>query len=302
MTYPRTMSPRALGSRAPLYSATLSFLLIGMLLTCLPTLGQPKVSPAAKVTQTIGLTEVEVTYSRPSVRERQVFGELEPYGKVWRTGANEASTFSTSTDIEVEGKALPAGTYALFTIPGEEYWTIIFNQVAEQWGAFQHDEKKDALRVQVKARKGSHQEQLLIHFPEVSQSSATLSLHWQEVVVPVGIQVDTAKQAFTQAKTEVEAAKLDGNGRAIWNWANYFRLQGTYSEEALGWAKIVSTASPNLYWSWSLQARLEHQAGQKDAAMVTAKKALAMAKEQAESPGVAGDSAALADELASWSK
>ncbi len=106
-------------------------------------------SPPAEVSGTVEGTDVTINYSRPSVKGRTVFGELEPYGKVWRTGANEATTFEVSTDVEIEGQPLPAGKYAMFTIPTEDDWTVVFNKTAEQWGAYDYDEAEDALRVEV---------------------------------------------------------------------------------------------------------------------------------------------------------
>ena len=106
-------------------------------------------SPPAEVSGTVEGTDITIDYSRPSVKGRTVFGEMEPYGKVWRTGANEATTFEVTTDVEIEGKPLPAGKYALFTIPTEGDWTVIFNKTPEQWGAYDYDEAEDALRVEV---------------------------------------------------------------------------------------------------------------------------------------------------------
>ncbi|MEQ8707109.1 MAG: DUF2911 domain-containing protein [Phaeodactylibacter sp.] len=106
-------------------------------------------SPPRTAEGEIGSATVTVNYGSPSVRGRNVYGDLVPYGSVWRTGANEATTITLSEDVIVEGEALPAGTYALFTIPGEESWTIIFNKEAEQWGAYDYDESMDALRVEV---------------------------------------------------------------------------------------------------------------------------------------------------------
>ncbi len=106
-------------------------------------------SPPAEATGTVEGTDVTINYSQPSVKGRVVFGDLEPYGKVWRTGANEATTFEVSNDVTVEGERLPAGKYALFTIPNEDKWTVIFNKQPEQWGAYDYDESQDALRVEV---------------------------------------------------------------------------------------------------------------------------------------------------------
>ena len=106
-------------------------------------------SPPAEATGTVDGTDITINYSQPSVKGREIYGELVPHGKVWRTGANEATTFEASSDVEIEGETLPAGKYALFTIPTEDNWTIIFNKTAEQWGAFDYDESQDALRVEV---------------------------------------------------------------------------------------------------------------------------------------------------------
>ncbi len=111
-------------------------------------------SPPAKAEQKVGDATIVIDYSQPSVRGREIYGDLVSYGKVWRTGANEATTFKTDKDIMVNGKKLPAGKYALFTIPGEKEWTIIFNSEPKQWGAYKYDEKKDVL--QVKAKSTSH--------------------------------------------------------------------------------------------------------------------------------------------------
>ena len=166
---------------------------LALLLLALPASAQerasdePRPSPNAVVGQTVGTTDVLVTYGRPSVRGREVFGELVPYGAVWRTGANEASTITVSDDVMVEGERLPAGTYALFTVPGEDGWTVVFNRTAAQWGSFRYDEAEDALRVTVEPVEIPAQEQFLIAFSDVSTDAATMHLHWDTVGVPVRI-------------------------------------------------------------------------------------------------------------------
>lgn len=118
-------------------------------------------SPPAKVSEEIGDATVTIDYSQPAVKGRTVWGELVPYGKVWRTGANEATTFEVSQDVEIEGQTLPAGKYALFTIPAEDEWTIIFNKEPNQWGSGNYDESKDALRVKVKPEKSDEMHERL---------------------------------------------------------------------------------------------------------------------------------------------
>ena len=110
-------------------------------------------SPPAKVTANVSGTTVTIDYSRPSMKGRKIFGGLEPYDKVWRTGANEATTFEVSKAVKIEGQTLPAGKYGLFSIPGENEWTIIFNKTPDQWGAYKYDASQDALRVKVKPKK-----------------------------------------------------------------------------------------------------------------------------------------------------
>ncbi len=111
-------------------------------------------SPPAKVTETISSGAViTIDYSQPAVKGREIGKEIAPYGKVWRTGANEATTFEVSKDVKVEGKALPAGKYGLFTIPNKEEWVVIFNKTHQQWGAYKYAESDDVLRVNVKPTK-----------------------------------------------------------------------------------------------------------------------------------------------------
>ncbi len=138
---------------------------MAMLFVSVSCLGQDdkskRPSPPAKVTEKVGNTTVTIDYSRPSVKGRKIFGEMEPYGKVWRTGANEATTFEVSNAVNIEGQPLPAGKYGLFTIPGENEWTVIFNKVPNQSGAFNYDEKQDALRVKVKPKKTAKPTEML---------------------------------------------------------------------------------------------------------------------------------------------
>lgn len=149
---------------------------------------EARVSPNAAVSQTIGTTEVRLTYGRPSVQGRTIFGDLVPYDEVWRTGANEATTFAVSSDVMIEGESLSAGTYSLYTIPGEDQWTIIINNVAEQWGT-NYDQSEDALRVTVSPESAPQREMMTFLFEEVTADKATCVLHWNETRVPFEIQV-----------------------------------------------------------------------------------------------------------------
>ncbi len=124
---------------------------------------QEKASPAKTAKGKVGDSEITINYSSPAVKGRVIWGDLVPLGEVWRAGANEATTFTTSKDIMVEGKMLPAGTYSFFIIPGETESTLIFNKVAKQWGAFSYDPKEDVLRVSVPSQQTSSMEERLVY-------------------------------------------------------------------------------------------------------------------------------------------
>ena len=148
-----------------------------------------RISPKAEVMQTVGFTDVRIIYGRPGVKDRVIWGKLVPYDAVWRAGANEATKISFSTDVIVEGKKLKKGSYSFFAIPGINEWTLIFNKVADQWGAFEYNESEDALRVKVKPEKAVWQEWLSYTINKASDNSAVIRLEWEKIKIPFKIEV-----------------------------------------------------------------------------------------------------------------
>ncbi len=148
---------------------------------------EPRVSPNATVSQTVGTTDITITYGRPAVDDRTIFGDLVPYGEVWRTGANESTALVISDDVVIEGNELEAGTYSIYSIPGEDEWTIIINDMMS-WGT-QYDESGDVVRFTVKPEEADFREQLMFYFEEVTEESATIALHWETVKVPITIKI-----------------------------------------------------------------------------------------------------------------
>jgi len=140
-------------------------------------------SPRDSVSGKIGAATITINYGSPSVRGRKIWGALVPYNQVWRTGANEATTFTTTKDIWVEGKKLPAGEYGFFAIPTATTWTLIFNSVPKQWGAFKYDAKKDVLRVVVKAKPSTMHERLVYTI-----DSKSFTLAWEDLKVSAAIK------------------------------------------------------------------------------------------------------------------
>ncbi len=144
---------------------------------------QPQASPPAKASGKAGNANITISYSQPSVKGRVIFGDLVPYGKVWRTGANEATVFETDSDIMVEGKKLAVGKYALFTIPGEKSWTIIFNKTWNQWGSFKYKEEDDVLKVEVKPQAAPMTEMMTF-----SIANNKVKLMWEKTAVEFSVK------------------------------------------------------------------------------------------------------------------
>lgn len=154
-------------------------------LTAMAQDAKPKASPPATVTGQVKDANITINYSSPAVKGRKIWGGLEAYDKVWRAGANNATTFETDKDIKVEGKALPAGKYSFFLIPRESgVWTAIFNKEPKQWGAFKYEEAKDALRVDVKVKELAETQERLVY----KITNKGFSLDWDKVSVPISIK------------------------------------------------------------------------------------------------------------------
>ena len=168
-------------------SSLFIILMMAVSLGVVPTLAErgddaDRVSKNGKTEGSIEGAAIVLEYGRPNVKSRTIWGELVPYDKVWRTGANEATTFTIDKDVMVEGKELAAGTYGLFTIPGQSEWVVIFNKVPDQWGAMKYDEAEDALRVTVEPEEAEFVESM-----EFVIEDSDVVLRWEKLAVPVEI-------------------------------------------------------------------------------------------------------------------
>jgi tetratricopeptide (TPR) repeat protein len=166
-------------------------------------LKKPEASQAAKVSQRIGLTDIEISYHSPLTKGRTVWGDLVPYGKVWRAGANENTSISFSTDVKVGGKNLLAGTYGLHMIPEKDTWTIIFSKNYYSWGSFFYTEAEDALRIKVTPQTCEMQDWLGYYFSNPTASSVTFELRWEKLRVPVLVEVDVPETVFQSMQKEL---------------------------------------------------------------------------------------------------
>jgi hypothetical protein len=254
----------------------------------------PRVSPKATVTQTIGLTEMKVTYSRPGVKGRVIWGGLVPLNEVWRTGANEATVFETSDAITVAGQKLPAGSYSFFTIPAKDEWTVVFSNAKGAWGSFDYSEKNDALRVKVKPETAPHEEWMSFSFDALSPTGGELALHWEKVRVAVPIQVDVNEKALANARAAVAAMKAD-DWRTPFRAAQYFFGVDQNLPEATQWAEKSVAVQPN-YFNMSLLADMQMKAGKTKDAIATAEKAVQLGKADEDKP----DTRPTEKKLAEW--
>ena len=253
---------------------------IALLMTQVPVhaaLKLPRPSSNASVKQTIGLTDITVTYSRPGVKGRTIWGELEQYGKPWRSGANEATTVTFSEDVKINGKALPAGTYSFFTIPNKDTWQAVFNKEKDLWGAYAYKPEQDAIKMDVVPAAAENQEWLQYSFENLKTNSADLVLRWEKVKIVVPIETDDVTQALDHARAEVAAAKPD-DWTTLYRAADFLWANGVESELAAQWAQKSVTIEPG-YLNLSLLAKLRAKEGKKKEAMAHAEKAIKAGKE-----------------------
>lgn len=244
-----------------------------------PKLEFPAPSPAATIKQRIGITDVEVSYSRPSMRGRKIFGGLEAYGKVWRTGANSATKITFSTPVKFGGTGVAAGAYALFTIPGEKEWTVILNKVTGQWGAYTYDEKNDVARVQVApATLAAPVETFTIGFDDLqNESSATLSLAWEKTRVAVTLSVDLVGTLVPQ----IEAALANPGPKSPYAQAAMFYLENNLDlKKALAWIDAAITANPKAFYLVYRKGLILEKMGDKAGAIAAAEASLAAAEKE----------------------
>lgn len=243
----------------------------------------PRTSPNAAITQTVGVSEITVTYGRPSVKGRVVFGELEKFGNAWRIGANEATTITFPHDVKIEGKPVSAGTYALLAIPKtEKDWTIVVNSVANMWGAYVHDPAKDVIRVDVKAETVPHTEFLTFDFTNVTPRSAVASFTWAKTRVPFKIEVNS-EEIVRKLVAEKTANTTDG--KEYQQFARMAFSSDFLVEDAIEWAKKAVGFEAS-YDRLAITARLLAKAGKYKEAVQFAERAMAADQSKKTEPGV----------------
>jgi hypothetical protein len=279
----------------------------------------PRPSQKASVMQRIGVTDVTITYSRPGVKGRKIWGDplpeqtakgeatlddeekrpasaaMVPYGHVWRTGANEATQFVVTDDVLINGQKLAAGSYSLHTIPTKDEWTIVFNGTANQWGSFDYDPAKDTLRVKAKPQwVNDNQEWLEYTFDPVTEDSAQVNIRWEKISVPFTVKVaDVAATTMANLKSAVDNAKPD-DWRTALRAGNYLLNNKNAADDAQGMAWIdQSIKVKETFQNLATKANALYKAGKKEEAIALGEQAVQKGK--ADKVDTAGFEKRLAD-------
>jgi hypothetical protein len=235
----------------------------------------PRPSQKAQVMQTVGLTDVTIVYSRPGVKGRAIWGGLVPYDKVWRTGANEATTISFSADVKVNGKPLTAGTYSLHTIPTQKEWTVIFNTKVEPAG-YSYTDSADALKIQVKPQPHEFVEWMQFSFADIAVEKATVALDWDKLRIPFEIQVATIEQALASARAAMSSLAADDNVTA-YRSASFAFQNNVAPDEARQWVD-KSISIKETWLNLRLKADMLAKEGKTKEAISFAERAIATGK------------------------
>ncbi len=247
-----------------------------------PAVEFPQASPACTLKQRVGLTDIEIEYSRPSVKGRKIMGELVPYGEIWRTGANSATKLTFSTDVTIGGEAVPAGTYALFTIPGAAEWTVILSQVTGQWGSYAYDAKDDLMRVKVKPSVLAEPvETMTISIGDLRDESATLAILWEKTRVAVKIETNLVAQLVPQ----IEAAMAGEGKKPYFPAAMFYYNHNLDLKKALAWIDEAIKERPDGLWIIHRKGLILERMGDKAGAKAAAQQSLELAKKAGGSLG-----------------
>ncbi len=243
-----------------------------------PSLDRPNVSQAASVTQTVGVTDISVSYHRPGVKGRVIWGGLVPYDQVWRTGANEVTTITFGDDVTIEGRTLPAGTYGLFMLPRSNSWTVIFSSNTTTWGTV-YDSSKDLLKIDVTPVPSEPTEWMMFSFSGLSDTAATLDLRWEKLTIPVRIGVDTRRIVLDRGRKILAVAGPDtGRWQMLRQAAIYAHQNNIHLDEALSWIDRSLTVKRN-FQSLCVKADILTLSGKQAAATPLLGDAIAEAKE-----------------------
>lgn len=236
----------------------------------------PRPSPNATVSQTVGVTHITIDYSSPGVKDRTIWGELVPFGEVWRTGANEVTSITFDDPVKINGNELSAGTYGIHTIPGETEWEIIFSKDTEVDAGSNYDPEKDALRIKVKPEEAPFVERMIFIFTNTTDSKTTANLWWKKLRVPFDIEMNTQEIVLAKANEILTWAPS-------FQAANYCLTNDVNLEDGIRWIE-ASVLLDEVYWNTRVKAQLQNKMGMKEEAIVTMEKAIELGGKMESAP------------------
>jgi hypothetical protein len=221
----------------------------------------PRLSPKASVSYTVGMTEISIHYGAPAVKNRVIWGNVVPYDKIWRGGANEATTVEFSTDVNLEGQTVRAGKYALFFIPGEKEWTVILNRNHEQWGTGSYDESADEARFEVEPKMNEGiQERLSYTIHDMKMDMGYIKLGWEKMRLFLRFKVDVMEQAMANIIAALGTTPPEKKWTIYARGAQFLLDADGNMDQALDWAKL-STDQFSSSWNWYIRAKVEAKKG-----------------------------------------
>lgn len=236
----------------------------------------PRPSPNATVTQTVGVTDITIDYSCPGVKERKIWGDLVPYDKVWRTGANEVTSITFSDPVKVNGNNLPAGTYGIHTIPREKEWDVIFSGSTKVNDPSNFDEKKEVLRIKVQPVENAFTERMTFAFSDMTDNSAMINLLWEKIKISFKVEIETQDITLSNARKMVD-----------WNTpfqaAQYCLTNNINLDEAMKWIEASTLINEN-YFNMRIKARLLEKVGRKNDAVSIMERAIKLGNEMKDKP------------------
>lgn len=237
----------------------------------------PQPSPVAKISQNVGLTDITIEYSRPSMKGRKVFGGLVPYNELWRTGANASTKVTFSDNVKIGGQELKKGTYALYTIPGEKEWTIIIHKNLDHWGIDDYKQEEDAFRFSVKPTAIANSvETFTIAIDNLKNTSCDLVISWDKTAVIIPVSLPTDETMIANIKKTMEGPSSGD----YYSAARYYHEENKDPKQALEWVNKSLEKGGDKFWILRLKALIQAKTGDFAGAIATAEKSSELAKKE----------------------
>lgn len=237
----------------------------------------PQPSPVGKISQTVGLTDINIEYSRPSMKGRKIFGGLVPFNELWRTGANASTKLTFSENVKIAGQELKKGTYALFTIPGEKEWAIIIHKNLDHWGTDEYKQEEDVFRVMVRpVALSTPVETFTMSIDNLKNASCEITLAWEKTAVSIPVALGTDDAMVSSIKKAMDGPSAGDYYAA----ARYYHEENKDAKQALDWVNKSLEKGGEKFWILRLKALLQAKNGDYAGAIATAERSSELAKKE----------------------